>query len=380
MRVLHVYSGNLFGGIETILVSVARHAAGDVAHEFALCFEGRLSEELRAAGAAVHALTPVRVSRPHSVRQARRRLAALLASGSWDAAIVHAPWSHALFGPTIRRAGVPLVFWAHDAWTGRHWTERLARRTAPDLVVANSRFTASTLQAAYGGVPREVVYAPIDAAPPLAPDDRRSLRDELATPPSAVVVVQASRMESFKGHATLLRTLSSLRDDPRWWCWLVGGAQRDHERAYVASLRQLAADLGIADRVRFVGERADVRRLLAAGDICCQPNERPESFGMIFVEALTAGVPVVATALGGAVEIVDDSCGRLITAGDAGAWRTQLDRLIADAALRTQLGTAGPRRAMALCEPARQLRRLRDAIAAIVPAHANAPAAASTGP
>lgn len=379
MRVLHVYSGNLFGGIESILVSVARHAADGVAHEFALCFEGRLSEELRAAGAAVHALTPVRVSRPHSIRHARRRLAAVLASGPWDAAVVHAPWSHALFGSTIRRAGVPLVFWAHDAWTGRHWTERLARRAAPDLVVANSRFTASTLQAAYGRIPREVVYAPIEAAARLAPDGRQSLRRDLATPPSAIVVVQASRMESWKGHATLLRTLGALRDDPRWHCWIVGGAQRDHERAYAASLQQLAAELGIAERVRFAGERADVRRLLAAADIYCQPNVRPEPFGMIFVEALAAGLPVVAAAAGGAVEIVDDSCGRLVPADAADAWRTAVADLIADDAQRMRLGAAGVRRAAALCDPARQLARLHEALAAIAPRDASAPAAAPIG-
>ncbi len=70
MRVLHVYSGNLFGGIEALLLTLARHRAdcpsldGDVA----LCFEGRLGRELEAAGVRVHRLPEVRASRPQTVR------------------------------------------------------------------------------------------------------------------------------------------------------------------------------------------------------------------------------------------------------------------------------------------------------------------------
>ena len=73
MRVLHVYSGNLFGGVEAILVTLARHQADcpSLAHEFALCFEGRLGRELDALGAAVHRLPEVRASRPQTVRRAR---------------------------------------------------------------------------------------------------------------------------------------------------------------------------------------------------------------------------------------------------------------------------------------------------------------------
>ena len=59
-------------------------------------------------------------------------------------------------------------------------------------------------------------------------------------------------------------------------------------------------------------------RLLAAADVFCQPNSGPEPFGIVFVEALYAGLPVIATAIGGAQEIVDAACMR---SGDAGALR-----------------------------------------------------------
>jgi glycosyltransferase involved in cell wall biosynthesis len=366
VRVLHVYSGNLFGGIESILVSVAQFApASGVAHEFALCFDARLAAELRDIGAPIHALAPVRVSRPQTIRAARRRLAALLAARMFDACVLHAPWAYALFAPVVRRADPPCVLWAHDAWSGRHWTEAWARRTAPDLVIANSAFTARTLDGIFAGVPRLVVHAPLDVTPTIiSVAERAAIRAELATPASAVVIVQASRMEAWKGHATLLRALAALRDEPRWTCWIVGGAQRPAERTYEASLHALASELGVADRVRFAGERTDVRRVLAAADVYAQPNTRPEPFGIVLVEALLAGVPVVTTSVGGAMEIVNETCGWLVAPDAIDGWVPALSRAIDDAAARARLGGAGPARAAALCEPTCQMARVHEALRA----------------
>src|SRR5687767_5063339 len=116
MRVLHVYSGNLFGGIEAILAAIAsaQGICPGVEHEFALAFHGRLENELFWAGARVHHLGAVRVSRPSTVRAARAALAGLLGSGAYDRVVCHAPWAQAIFGRVVRRARVPLVFWAHD--------------------------------------------------------------------------------------------------------------------------------------------------------------------------------------------------------------------------------------------------------------------------
>src|SRR5947209_3442579 len=85
-RVMHVNSGNLFGGVETILVTLARSRASFPAMEphYALCHEGRLSRELLAAGAPVHILSEVRISRPWTVRRARRRLRDLLKKEHFD--------------------------------------------------------------------------------------------------------------------------------------------------------------------------------------------------------------------------------------------------------------------------------------------------------
>ena len=146
MRVLHVYSGNLFGGIETMLLTMARDGGLVPAIEpsFALCFEGRLSAELGATGVSVHRLPEVRARHPLAIGRARRRLAAIIESGRFDRVVCHASWSQALFGGVVKRAKVPLVFWAHDVATGRHWTERIAR-TAREVRVPAGACLAPTL-------------------------------------------------------------------------------------------------------------------------------------------------------------------------------------------------------------------------------------------
>src|ERR1051325_7815917 len=124
---------------------------------------------------------------------------------------------------------------------------------------------------------------------------------------------------------------------------------------------------GVAGGLRWLGQRDDVRTLLAAADIHCQPNTAAEPFGIALVEALAAGVPVVTSRLGGAAEIVDEYCGRLVPAGDAVMLAAALQELIEAPALRRRLGERGPARARELCDPAVQLQRLATVLEGVLP-------------
>ena len=386
MRVLHVSAGNLYGGLETLLVTLARYRAlsPELGCEFAMCFAGQAEDELRAAGATVHRLGAVRIRRPLSVLRARRALRGLIGQRGFDAVICHSPWTQAIFGPVIRAARVTSIFWLHDVATGRHWLERWAARVVPDGAICTSRFTAASLPLIYPQqssrvprVPCEVVYCPVAPAPDVSQADRAAVRAELSATPEAAVVIQVGRMEEWKGHRLHLNALARLAGVPgvsdggsRWTCWIVGGAQRAHEARYLEALRAEAAALGIGSRVNFLGQRGDVARLLAAADIHCQPNTGPEPFGITFIEALYAGLPVVTTAIGGALEIVDGSCGILTEPNDPAALAEALGRLIEDRELRARLGAAGPARATALCEPRAQLQALARALTSLRPGRA----------
>jgi glycosyltransferase involved in cell wall biosynthesis len=365
MRVLHINSGNLYGGVETILVTLASHRelCPQMESHFALCFKGRLTEELAAAGAPVNDLGNVRVRHPLTVWRARRVLQHLLRRERFDVAICHSAWSQAIFGKVVRQAGLPLVFWLHDAINGRHWLERWARRTPPDFVLCNSQFTATLLSNIYPHARYKVVYCPV-SFPASRYSETDSLRTELNTPKDAIVIIQVGRMETCKGHAVHLEALGRLRAMKEWVCWQVGGPQGPRERRYLSDLKQLASRLGISDRIRFLGQRSDVPNLLAAADIYCQPNTAPESFGISLIEALSVCLPVVTTDIGGAKEIVDDSCGILSPPYDARALAVALRQLIQDQTFRLRLGAAGPSRARTLCDPVARLGQLSELLTA----------------
>jgi glycosyltransferase involved in cell wall biosynthesis len=366
LRALHVYSGNLYGGVERMLATFAglRDGVAGLEQRFALCFEGRLADEIRAAGAPLAILGDVRMSRPWTVLRARRRLRGMLQEWRPDVVLCHSSWTQGLFGGVARDAGIPLVFWLHDHVTGTTGTDRLARRTTPDAAVCTSRFAGGSLGRLWPHVRGEVVYPPVPQ--PDTRVDRTAMREALRTPADDVVILQASRMEPWKGHRLLVQGLAEIRDLDGWTCWIAGGAQRPHEEAHRAEVAALARKLGIASRIRYLGHRGDVPALMASADVLCQPNLGPEPFGIAFVEGMHAGLPVVATAIGGAREIVDASCGILVPPDDPAALGEALRGLVRDAELRARLGAAGPAHARALCDPARQAERMRDVLAGVV--------------
>lgn len=362
MRVLHLCAGNLYGGVERIVAECARSRALDVTMDqrFAVCFDGRLARQIRESGASCEVLGDVRVSRPHTVVRARRRLAEILDADRPDVAVCHSCWTYGLAAPVLSRHGVAAVPWIHDRLSGRTWVERWASLSSPAAVICNSRFTQETVPAVFPRVPSSVLYAPVAGGSSVA-TDRVALRSRLNVSPETCVVLIASRLEIWKGHRALIDAMSAVHGD--WQVWIAGAPQKAREQAYESELRTLCAAKGISGKVRFLGHRDDVPAVMAAADVLCQPNLEPEPFGIVFVEALYAGLPVVTTASGGALEVVTDACGILVPPGDRASLTGALESLVRDAGRRRALGSAGPARAAALCDPGARLRQLSAVLA-----------------
>ena len=357
MRVLIVHSGNLFGGIEAALHTLYRHVepSDNLSIEFALCFDGRTRDEFAKLGATIHKLPEVRISRPFSVIAARRALRQLLQNSDYQAVIFVSQWGKLIFASSARKAGVPVVFWMHDFLHGRGWLQRVARFIRPDRILANSRFTASVLPRHYPDIPWDLFYNPVPP-PQSGLTSRADVRKEFGTAESTKVIIQVSRMEEWKGHAYLIDALGRIKESPDWECWIVGGAQREFEIAYMNGLKQQAEALGISDRIRFLGFRSDVPALLAAADVFCQSNKEPEPFGIVFIEAMYARLPVVTFDMGGAQEIVTEETGCLITPADTKALGHALGELIESSEKRDSLGASAVKRAAELCDPRQQAR------------------------
>ncbi len=370
MRVLVVHSGNMYGGVERVLETLARAPAlgADIDPSFALCFEGQLSTSLQALGQSPDMLGEVRISRPKQVLRARKRLGALLGTRPFDVVVTQSSWAHAIFAPAVRRHRVPLVMWVHDTLTGKPWLEKLAGRYAPDLLVCNSLYSQRAATSVFPTTPSTMIRCPLilEDGHETAGDTRTEVRRRQGVAEGTLVIVSVARMEPYKGHHMLIEALAQLGAGVPWTCWIVGGAQRPFEREYEQSLKDAVNTRGLQDRVTFLGQRHDVESLLRGADIFCHPTQGSEPFGLAIVEALHAGLPVVASGQGGPQEILTDACGTWIPAGDASVLANALSSLLTSPTKRASMVAAAPARALELCDPVARLAELTRTLAQVV--------------
>ncbi len=380
MRVLSLHSGNLYGGVERLLATIVRNRASypELDLSFALSFEARISRELRELGAPVFILGATRIGSPLSVHRTRRRLADILAENHFDVAICQMPWSQYIFGPALQDVGLVQGCWLHDVPDGKHWLQRLASHVPPNFALANSDFTAGHVPLIFPNLPVFTIYPPVEppALPP--PGERERLREELGIAAHEVVILQTSRMEPYKGLPVLIEALALITAEPRWRALIVGGAQRPEEARFMAQMQSAVRRHGLEQRITFLGERSDARRLLLAADIFVQPNIRPEPFGLVFAEAMYAGLPVVTSAFGGPLEIFSGDHGLLVPPGSPPALAEALLRLVRNERARTSYGARGPRRAEQLCSPTTQVSRLMAALRLVTAGTSRATSAGTT--
>jgi glycosyltransferase involved in cell wall biosynthesis len=351
-------AGNLYGGVETFLETwVDFERSAGLESRFLIGWEGRHAEALRQRGAGVEIVGGARLSRPWQLLGVRRRLRESLRRNRPDLVVVHSGWTQWVMGPAARSLGIPLVLWVHNELPARSLLHSFARRVTPAGIVANSRFTASTVGSWYAQKV-EVIYCPVPPPNSGAPGDRKRLRSELKTADDAFVLLQASRLQEWKGHRNALQALARLKDRTDWVWWIAGGAQRPEEIDYQQRLVREAEGLGIADHLRWLGHRADVAGLLNACDAYLQVNATPEPFGVAFMEALLAARPVVTADAGGIAEIVTDACGARVVPGNAPQLAGVLNRWMDDRELVRRLGAGGPLVAREVCDPAQQLVRI----------------------
>jgi glycosyltransferase involved in cell wall biosynthesis len=174
-----------------------------------------------------------------------------------------------------------------------------------------------------------VDIAAIDAARP-GPLVRR----ELGLPEDSPVIGLVGRLDHWgKGHRELFTAMAGLKERHAVHALIVGGGRRMDE------VQALAAGLGLAGQVHFLGPRRDVPDLLNAMDIFVLPSHG-EGVSLALLEAMAAGKPVIATAVGGLPELVTEGkTGLLIPPRDAAALARALARLLSDPVLARQLGT-----------------------------------------
>jgi len=298
---------------------------------------GRLLEELQAQRIRTetlrHLVAPIRpLQDARALFEVRRALGRLRP----DLVALHSSKAGIIGRLAGRSLSIPTVLTAHGwtftpgfpIWQARiyrqieRWAAPLARRIITvshfdrQLALDARITTPDRIVAVYNGIP--------DVAPELWARPERS-------PPRLIMV---ARFEPQKDHPTLLRALAGLRE-LAWELDLVG------EGPLMAETRSLVDALGLAERIRFLGQRRDIPNLLAAAQVSVLTS-RWEGFPLTILEAMRAGLPVIATAVGGIAESVsEDETGYLVPRGDSEALSDRLARLLTSAELRARLGREG---------------------------------------
>jgi glycosyltransferase involved in cell wall biosynthesis len=236
-------------------------------------------------------------------------------------------------GPAAGRAGLPAVLTrrvesAEPVWWGRRKFRAYAR------IVAISRAIVGELTGRFGVDPAAIALVPSAVDPAIyRPRERRGRLAALAgVPPDACVLGCVAQLIPRKGHDTLLRAIALLA--PAWPSLHLVCFGRG---PLAASLERRAGELGLGTRIHFAGFRDDLPELLPELDLLVHPAER-EGLGVAVLEAMAAGVPVVAARSGGLPDLIDDDVsGVLVALRDPGAMADAVARLLADPALRGRL-------------------------------------------
>ncbi len=178
-----------------------------------------------------------------------------------------------------------------------------------------------------------VLYNGVDPARYQTRSSSKKVRAELGLPLDQPVVGLVARLDHrAKGHLELLQAMSILKDRHHFHALMVGGGRRQEE------MQQLAASLGLAQRVHFLGNRRDVPDLLGAMDLFVLPSHS-EGVSLAVLEAMAAGLPVIVSAVGGLPEIVrHEETGLLIPPKDSEALAQSLARVLENPGLAQSLG------------------------------------------
>ncbi len=340
LAILHVDPERGFGGGERQVLGLLAHlqAAG---HRQTLAADPRGRIATLAADLGV-AVVPLAI-RNHLDVPAGRRLAGLLAREPYAILHFHTARAHALAAFLGRSTGPSRVVTRRMDYRLRGgWYTRRLYNHGVQAVIAISEGVRAMLVAS-GVEPARIHLVPSGVEVErfaAAPGSRAAARARYGMENGRWLAVVVGALEERKGHAVLLDAVASYRD-PRLRVLCAGdGSLR-------APLIARAASLGLGEVVRFLGPLADVAPMLAAADALVMPSHH-EGLGVAALEAMAAGLPVVASRVGGLPDaVVHEETGLLVPPGDAPALAAAIARLAADPILARRLGDAGRARVAA---------------------------------
>jgi glycosyltransferase involved in cell wall biosynthesis len=348
LRVTHVVLSLDVGGLERGVLNQLREGRKLGQQVSVLCLErpGELAPQAEAIGARVVCLYKRPGLRPGMFRSISSTVRELAPD------VLHTHHIAALFyaGPAARRLGVPLVVHTEHGrknYAGRFRTRllgRLAARYAQRFFCLTEDMAAAIVRHRIAARDRiRVIFNGIDTACYARRADSARVRQQLGIPINAPVIGTIGRLNEIKRQDVLLGAFARLRKRfPEAHLLLVGDGPLRSE------LEALSLKLGLVGSIHFAGYQPHTTAYLQAMDIFALTS-RSEGMPQAALEACAAGVPVVATRVGGLPELIESGkSGILVTPGDEPAVSEAIERLLADRTLAQELAGRAHRRVMEL--------------------------------
>jgi glycosyltransferase involved in cell wall biosynthesis len=367
--VLYVCPVGERGGAETTLLNILRlQDRTRFTPSAVLLKNGPLVGDVEALGLACRVVAVRRTRRLPSTVRAIAAIRRIIRDERIDVVFGHMAMGHVYGG--VARLGTPAkaVWFQHGIVDRPDLVDRLAARLPASIVLVYSAAAERAQRKISGAPPIVVVHGGVElerlAAGAIGPGIRRAL----GLGSDALVVACIGRLQYGKGQAFFLEAIAPmLATVPELHVLVVGGTLFGLEQDYPAALRAQAARSPAPQRIHFLGQRDDIADVLRDVDLLVHSAVYPEAFGLVIVEAMAMGVPVVATRSGGPEEIVlDGVTGLLVPVGDLAALGSALAQLLDDPQRRKAMGEAGRDRARRCFTAERMVGRVEQCLQEVV--------------
>lgn len=354
MSILFVDHSHALGGAEHSLLLLLQHLDTAVWQPHLACPDGKLAEKAQPLDIPWE---PIDLPR---LRASAGFLGDWLGTARQLAQIANRTNATAIYANTVRAALYaalaakmskrPFIWHMRDFWLSENeprfrqldWAMKSVLCRTASHIITNSAATAGHLPCAQKIT---VVYNGIEPGRFAVAQDTAAFRQQHAIPANAPLVGMVGRLRPWKGQERFIQMAAAVTTtQPDTHFVIVGGSPFAVEDDYPQKLRQLAQASNLTHCLHFTGQLPDVRPALAALDIFVHPGE-PEPFGLVNIEAMAAGKPVVALAHGALPEIVvHQKTGLLVPPGNVNELARAVNTLLADSPLQQQFGRAGQMR------------------------------------
>lgn len=337
------------GGAELALCHLMQQGQ-DLGVDWLVIFleDGSMVKQFQLLGVETYVVPAGRLRQPSRFVAAVRQIAAITKQSSTDLIVGWMSKSH-LYGSWAGiLSGIPVLWFQHGLPSNQSWLDRIATTLPAQGILTCSQTVAQAQAQMRPSRPIRVVYPGVELErfEPAKLNPPEKLRQQLGLPEHGPVIGIVGRLQTWKGIHVLVEAMPKVLQQHADACCIVVGGKHELEPDYPAYLENRIAALGVQDRVKMVGLQRNIPEWMQAMDVIVHASD-VEPFGIVVIEAMALGKPVIAGKAGGPTEIITDQLDGILTPyGDADALASAILRYLGDRPFAAATGSAARKRAL----------------------------------